>query len=234
MQKSPPDPNIQLVVIPARFVHADYREYYNQAYNLWKSVWAETYEALDGLDHLCSDDFTRQDEILCLFSGRKCVALVFFRFIDLQDHAHRDDTYFKVWPDEAMTGLKREGSKVLLGSYITTDESVRRGSLGISIKDLLVNLSVKKFIASSANAMTGVMRNNKGMSKCVYNVGAETLVQNHMAHNVSVDIVAYFKKTVRVAEEYKFLVDRLWKNKIQFSDTSLFEKLNFETFKKTG
>jgi hypothetical protein len=216
------NPNdLKYVLLPGRHQNGaqKHRLYYNAAYNLWKNVWSETLHELDNLSTLYSDDFTRQDEIGAVFYRAKCVMLTFFRIVDLGVSSDREDSYFKVWPEQALNELTQYGSRIMIGSTITIDESVRGEKLGISAKDLLLGLVIKRFLDSPADAMTGTMRNNRGMNGCAFRHGAQLIKPELIQHGVEVDLVGFYRNSVKPCgiEAVDDLVNRMWRNRLQLS-----------------
>src|ERR1700712_5758269 len=81
-----------------------------ECYRLWTEVWHETLLDLDAVEHVPSDEFTRQDEVGAIFHGYECIALSLFRWVDLAEPMHFDDSYFAVWPQAAREKASRDGS----------------------------------------------------------------------------------------------------------------------------
>jgi hypothetical protein len=95
------------------------------AYRLWTEVWHETLLELDDVTRVPSDELTRQDQIGALFHGTECIAMSAFRWVDLRQRMHRDDSYFTVWPELARDKACRNGFSVCIGSNIEVDPEFR-------------------------------------------------------------------------------------------------------------
>jgi hypothetical protein len=161
------------------------------AYATWRSVWAKTFEVLDGASGIYSDDFTRQDELGALFHAGECIGLTAFRWVDFGAATAQHDSYFKAWPATAKTALLGFGPRVCVGSYLTV-EAAWRGPCGpFSVKELLLALAIERFLASDADVMAGTLRNDRGMNGLGYRLGARPLVSDVPFHGVSVDLVAF-------------------------------------------
>jgi hypothetical protein len=187
---------LEYVVLPGRLPPRAYVKQYDAAFQLWNDIWSATFKELDGAEALFSDDFTRQDEVGAIFRGQECWALSFFRYVDLSRPADVTDTYFKVWPEAALKVLREEGNLAFVGSNITLAPAARDRTLPVATKDLLMSLLIKNFLASEARVMTGTMRNDKGMGSCAYRHKATPILQNHVHHGVSVDLVRFQRKGV--------------------------------------
>ncbi|WP_394841285.1 hypothetical protein LZC95_29970 [Pendulispora brunnea] len=162
-----------------------------EAYACWQRVWRETFRQLDGTASLFSDDFTRQDEIGALFSGEECIGLTAYRFIDLSEPSARDDSYFKVWPGELLDEVLARALRVCVGSNLTVAEGWRGNLNGLRVSEVLLELAVRRFQESDADVMLGTMRNNRGMNRVSYRLGARPLRERVVHHGVEVDLVAW-------------------------------------------
>jgi hypothetical protein len=167
--------------------------YIAEAYACWREVWFEALVELDGIEHLYSDEFTRQDEIAALFYGGVCVGLTGCRFVDISSALARDDSYFKVWPKSALDALAADGAHVCIGNNMTVRREWRGRIGGISIKRVLMMLSIQRFLASGAHALAGTMRIGRAMDRLVYDLGFQPIVRGVVHHGVEVDLVGYFR-----------------------------------------
>jgi hypothetical protein len=168
-----------------------------EAYRCWSDVWHETFLELDNVSFVPSDDFTRQDEVGAIFHGGECIAMSLFRWVDLADPMHRGDSYFAVWPDDAVRKACRDGSRVCVGSNIVISPAWR-SALGCSLKYVLAGLIIERFAqAHDGAAMVGTMRKDRGMDKLMDRVGAERLGFTVKHHGVDVELFAYFRDSCR-------------------------------------
>lgn len=164
-----------------------------EAYRCWTEVWKETFAELENRSQVPSDDFTRQDEVGALFHGYECVALTFYRWIDLANPMYRDDSYFAVWPEEVRDAACVNGSRICISSNFTIGAPWRRAS-GCSLKDVLGALVVERFLVSDADAVVGTMRTDRGMTKMTDRLGFRRLREGVIHHGVDVDLVAFFRR----------------------------------------
>jgi hypothetical protein len=165
-----------------------------EAYRCWSDVWKQAFHELENTRELPSDDFTRQDEVGALFHGYQCIALSFFRWIDLSSPIDQDDSYFSVWPSGAREAACAQGSKICISSHFTIAAPWRRAR-GCSLKDVLAGLVVERFLVSDADAMVGTMRNDRGMNAMVYRSGFKPILENVIHHGVEVDLTAFFRNS---------------------------------------
>jgi len=163
-----------------------------EAYRCWGEVWQETFAELENRRDLPSDDFTRQHEVGALFHGYECIALTFYRWIDLSSPISRADSYFSVWPESVRDQASAYGSRVCVGSNFTISAPWRRAA-GCSLKDVLMGLVIERFLQSDASALVGTMRADRGMSRLADRLGFRKLQQGVIHHGVDVDLVAFFR-----------------------------------------
>jgi hypothetical protein len=164
------------------------------AYDCWREVWFDAFVELENIDRLYSDDFTRQDEIAALFYEDTCIGLTGCRFVDLNTSMARDDSYFQSWPAAALDQLAAHGSNVCIGNNMTVRREWRGRLGGVSIKRVLMLLSIQRFLVSSADVLAGTMRNGRGMNGLVYDLGFSPIVCGAMHHGVEVDLVGYYRR----------------------------------------
>src|SRR5262249_55433586 len=135
----------RLVVLPGANPPEEIRADYERAYTHWSSVWDKTFKELDRRKiQLFSDDFTRQDEIFAIFHEPRCVAMVCHRFVDLSLESSRRDSYFKVWTPEAMEGLVKHGTRIMIGNQISVDPEYRGLVNGLSLKTLVTAFTMMR------------------------------------------------------------------------------------------
>ena len=165
-----------------------------EAYRCWSEVWKRTFYELENRRELPSDDFTRQDEILALFSDDECIALCFCRWLNLSNPIHADDSYFSIWPRSAREEVRAEGARICVPSNFTIAMPWRRAQ-GCSLKDVMLALSIEHFRDSTADALVGTMRNDRGMNAVAYRNGFRPIVRDVVHHGVPVDLVVFSRKS---------------------------------------
>jgi len=163
-----------------------------EAYRCWAEVWRETFAVLEGRSDVPSDDFTRQDEVGALFHGYECIALSFYRWVDLSSLIVRDDSYFSVWPSDICDAACAHGTRICVSSNFTISAAFRRAE-GCSLKDVLGALVVERFLASQADTLVGTMRCDRGMSRLTDRLGFTRLREGVTHHGVDVDLVAFYR-----------------------------------------
>lgn len=163
-----------------------------EAYRCWAEVWRETFAVLEGRSDIPSDDFTRQDEVGALFHGYECIALSFYRWVDLSNPIVRDDSYFSIWPSDVCDAACARGTRVCVSSNFTISAAFRRAE-GCSLKDVLGALVVERFLASQADTLVGTMRCDRGMSRLTDRLGFTKLREGVSHHGVDVDLVAFYR-----------------------------------------
>lgn len=201
------------------------RAYYDQAFKAWHETWENTYKNDFHSDSaLYSDEFTRQDEIVALFYKGECASLCFFSHINMQDESANLDSYFDCWSVEARSALCEYGTQVIICSQFTVIEKFRKAGPpeidNVPWKMLLTGISMKYFLHSKKDGMTGTMRVNKGMGKLTQQFGALPLIENLEyeagTEKTLVDLVAFYQDNVYKAY-YAFpfasKLDTIWESR---------------------
>jgi hypothetical protein len=184
------------------------------AYRCWRGVWAQTLKEVDGVAQVFGDDFTRQDEVGALFNQGSCIGLTGYRWVDLSLPQSQEDSYFKAWPASALEAVLREGTRVCIGSNLTVLPSWRGGANVCSVKEVLMILAVKRFLASDADTMVGTMRNDRGMNDLVYRLGAVPLQRKIAYHGEENDLVTFSRRAMAPLEPHPAaaaLAARIWR-----------------------
>ncbi len=199
-------------LLKKQFSNSSEKEIYNHAYASWYECWAPIYNLIDKDKGFYSDQFTRQDEVLVLLHGGKCAATVFFRYADFNSKFEFQDSYFGPWPEIAIKGLISEGPKVLVCSFFTVMEDFRKGYAGVSVKDLLMGMLIRRFMWSDFDVMTGSLRNSKGVNDLCYKWGATPLCKNVEFNNERNDLVGFYHPTIKpnAIPELTTLLGDLW------------------------
>jgi len=187
-------------------------EAYRTAYQAWRNCWSPVFANIHTSRPMFSDAFTRQDEVLTIFHGTECAATVFFRTVDLTQDYERHDSYFEHWSEMAMQSLVRQGSKVLICSYFSVMESYRGKDQGLSVKDLLMGLVVRRFMSGDENVMTGTMRNSKGANHLSIKWGADLISKDVVFNSELNDLVGFYHDLIKPYAEPSLveLLEQLW------------------------
>lgn len=172
---------------------------YVQAYRIWKNCWFEVFRAI-GKSYLAhSNAFTESDAITALFYKDQCAALLVYKLVDFSEEVWQDDAYFEPWPKEALALLTQKGSKILICSHYTVDKDFRKDGkfhFPFAVKDFIAGVSFKYFLSTNADAMTGNMRNAKGVQKSFYKWGATALMKDVPCNGEMSDLVGVFRENV--------------------------------------
>jgi hypothetical protein len=208
---------LQLYILAGDHFGAEFKSIYQRTYDLWETVWPQTFKEIAGTGDITSDNFTRQHEVLSLFWKDQCCAMVCHRFVDMAVTSFLRDSYFKFWgwSDEALKKLMANGTKIALGSQITIHPDFRKLKLGGQVKELITGLSLRSFQGRSFDAVAGMMRNDKGLDRVFYDCGAFPLVKDVSSRNFKLDFVAFFPKLrpIQVDLLIKDDVERIWNNR---------------------
>jgi hypothetical protein len=176
---------------------------------MWRSAFAEVDPEL----RLRSDVFLTQREVSAVFHGDCPVGLMMYDFRDLRMKAHRDMSYFKHYPSDVLEHLLAEGQEeVMMTGQLTVHPDWRKSKIGPFMSDVLMGLSVKRFVDSSASIKLACTRNDRGIQNLCYRFGAVPLRRGHEAYGIPCDVVAFHKGDVRDSDlpGLARIIDRLW------------------------
>lgn len=182
------------------------------AYECWSNVWGQTFQDLNVATETPSDEFTRQHEVSAIFHGYECIALFLTRHVDFSMPSTQADSYFSVWPKEAVQDACSRGSRICLSSNITISPAWRRPA-NCSLSLVLCGLIVERFLSTDCDVLIGTMRVDLKMNKLAYSVGAVPLKTGVLRHGVPVDLVAFYRdgcKRPKLDEETETFVQRLY------------------------
>lgn len=142
-------------------------------YRCWRSVWVDALTSeMNVKDFLYSDNYSRQSHVAALFHGEEPVGLTTLNWMHLGDDLYLDDSFFKVWPKDAIENLKVEAKTIMTCCNVTLNFKFRQNALGVSAKDLLLALLVQHLKSSSIDAIVAAVRLEKSMEKAAYRTGA--------------------------------------------------------------
>jgi hypothetical protein len=204
---------LSYVVFNARNALPDNSHTVLAVYNMWKELWSSTLLELDGSDKLFSDDFTRHQYVGALLHNEEPIGLCLFSEFDLEYPMWKEDSYFKIWPEETILKVSQEAlnKKILVCCYFTIAKAWRKSTSEIDFKKVLAGLAVKYFINSDCSLMIATTRNNRGMDKVTYNLGAIPLIKDQVLHGVLVDLVLFKNEECRKIPNDLY-VEKIWKN----------------------
>lgn len=176
-------------------------------YLTWREGWGAVLRDLAVTQPVRSNDFTRQDRIAALFIGGACAAVTALRFCDMSQPMWLDDSYFEGWPEDALARLGQRricissntliapewrGALVLPQPSSAVERSSEHDPRGAALpfKSVLFGMVVREFVASSADAMIGVSRNNRAMDRVARDHGAQRIGALQV-HGIESDICLF-------------------------------------------
>jgi hypothetical protein len=215
---------LRYIIVPSQPTDPAVATLCEKAFHLWHTVWTETYRELQPHRRVFSDDYTRQSRIGSLFHGDTCIALTLFRSANARSAAFRFDSYFERWPPVAIEQLHQYGDNIVVGSHITIHPDFRKrpvraaGDQWVPLRDIVAGLAIATFLDSGADAMTGCMRNDKGMNALAAMYGARLLVRDVPQHNVRVDLMAFYRPDLleQGILNGNLVVNALWKARMDY------------------
>jgi len=231
-QEEPASEHTQIQAIPQRrslSVHAleyhlfqprrAYDPLLDRAYEVWREGWRATFLELDGRPDLHSDDFERQDEIAVVAMAGECLAVTGLRWLDLSLPRAREDSYFKNWPDAARA---RVASRfVCVGSNTVIHPSWRgatiepRDAAGepARLAFATIALTTRRFMASPAENLIALTRNDRAIDRIATALGASRLAQIEM-YGIDTDVICLDRAN---ATPFGPIVSELWSRRHQMS-----------------
>lgn len=218
--------DLYCVLLPGRRPPESLVEYYDKAYAMWHATWLATLNELDKVETLNSDDFTRQQEHLVLFFGDKAVGSASFGVLDIRKPYGYRDSVLKVWPIENLRQIGEDNKTILVCTYMTIDPEFRGIDFIAKLKVILGGVAICLFRESGFKVMLATMRNNRGMNTLAYQLGAQCVVRDAIAHGVAVDLVKFVSdETVlhkdKAVENY--ILD-VWNNAISYNSATTYKK----------
>lgn len=186
--------DFQFVLCPGSNPDKSKLEIYNRIYDCWFDVWSKAFSELNVNKKIYSDAFSRQDFVGALLFREEPVAMSLFRYADFKCLNSCTDSYFQNWTSSDIEQLTSRGSNILVCSYFTVHERVRQCKVGVSVKDLLVGISIETFKNLAADGMTGAVRVDRGVNDACYRWGAYPIKRDvESGLGDKVDLVGFFK-----------------------------------------
>jgi hypothetical protein len=162
-------------------------------YECWSSVWRTTLYELDKVVDVPSDELTRQDEIGALFHEYECIGLSCLRWMHLDSPIFLDDSYFRVWPKDAIRAAAKHGGRACILSNLTVAPAYRRAT-EYNVAEMVLGLAVDRFAHSEADSLIGTPRADRRVNELAYKMGFVPLAHDVVHHGVNVDLVRFPQK----------------------------------------
>lgn len=220
---------LKLVIIPCREpVPVEALKFYNSAYQLWHRVWSETLKELDGVEKLFSNEFTRHDFAVVLFSNDTAISLACYSSVNLKLDSRLNDAWFESWPQEILIKQKERDGEGVLAAWFCAAPEYRKTYINssINIAKLMVEAFGRVVLDGAYSVGYGVSRNNRGVNKMLYEIGGTKLGES-VAHGCAVDLILIEPENVHLNQlSYSNIFKKLWENKIDFRVRDYEQKLS--------
>ena len=168
-------------------------DFYNKTYQMWKEVWTETYNQLEGVTSISSDQFLLNQYCGVISFEGEPIACWLMSFFDGSLQPFYDRSYLVQYPSNIVKDeIQRLSAKnICLYNNITVSRNSRRqnNQLPCSIAWLQFSLAIKFYEYCQADVLFGYCRNEKkvnSMASCHGAIRLETSVR----HNVEVDYMS--------------------------------------------
>ena len=187
-----------------------------RAYEVWREGWRDTLFELEGSTELHSDEFGRQDEVAVFAVQQQCVAITGLRWLDLALPRSREDSYFKHWPGEALQKVDGRlacvASNTVVhpawrGTQVLAPEGVAEDPARLAF--VTIALSVRRFLASSAECLIALTRNDRSIDRIAAALGATRLAQIRL-HGIETDVICIDRAN---ATPRGAVVSELWRRR---------------------
>lgn len=179
---------------------------YNRAFSFWYEVWLETRREVDATLATPSDSFSRQSEILVLYSDGHPIATCCHRYVDLRHDCVIYDSYFTtaIWPASVKASIPSLGQTCLLGSHIFIHPEFRKRRSGIPIKNILCALSIAHVNGTRPDVFLGAARIDRGIHKVFRDCGAISLCGDASWYHIPVDLIALFPREAAIPVDAQY------------------------------
>ncbi|MEO8182480.1 MAG: hypothetical protein ABI895_26890 [Deltaproteobacteria bacterium] len=165
-----------------------------------------------------SDEFDRQDEVGVLCLDGHCISVTGLRWLDLSLSRAREDSYFQHWPKDAVAALGPRLVAITNNTIVQSDwrravvQSSRVGADDpVKLKYATIGLSMRRFIASAADSVVALARNDRAMHMVAVSMGGKKLGQI-LLHGIETDIMVATRHELKV---HGAVVDELWDRRRQ-------------------
>lgn len=227
---------LKYILCPGSMPDPAHDEIYREIYRCWRETWEQAFRELKYEGAFPSDSFTRQDYVGAVFHGDRCIALGFLRMMDARRPEFETDSYFSNWEPHHRRELRSRGDKIMVCCQFTVHPSARGRSIGLSTKDLLTGILVESFLRSDADAMTGAVRVDRGVSSSTERWGGYVIDRKVPCEfgEKNTDLVGFFKDHIAAQppHELKSLVQDLWEGRTVVPRLSA--ELQFDEARGTG
>lgn len=219
--------SLRVEVLPGLGVPQEATNSYLAAYETWKSVWTETLKEVDGVNQLHSDDFTRQDYIVGLFHGPKCVALCCFRRANAAVEVDREDSWFKPWPTAELSKIGDSASRGVVVSWLSVHADYRRTINNEHLK----NFSVSQRLCEAINFFLqdcemdvafGITRNERSVNQMARYTGFRVHQSNAVHHGEPADLITTnHELLIKAQDSYPEVAFKMWNSRRSYQSAAL-------------
>lgn len=219
----------QLYVLPCSPFEQVSTDLYNSAYRLWHSVWAQTLKDLDGLTHLYSDQFTRNDFMVAIAHQHEVIALCCFKQMDLKLDASLNDSWFTPWPPSFLKELSTSFKKALVPSWLSIHPKCRRstGFTSLNFGLILSELIAAMTLHTQSELAFGTPRKDRSVHTLIQQAGGTTVFENVLHHGVLIDLVCFFATNLQ-NHYFSDETQKLWTQRLSFITNNNPNKENHE------
>lgn len=225
---------LQCMILPGKHIPQQAQGYYQTVYAFWQEEWSATFknDSKEKVpDVLYSDDFRRQDQIICLFYQATPIATFSLDWIDLELAADRQQSCMRHYPTEVLQKLIAEKkSQIIMMSYMLVAKQWRRHRSGLPIADILPGLTAKILLASEAACAMGITRDDVKSDEVVMRHGFQPHGQLRL-YGVAATMMIMTKDSIQACpiSGIPEVINYLWENRMDFALSKTYstnEKVN--------
>lgn len=170
----------------------------DKCFSLWTSVWENTFQELNVRKRISADDFLdRHIYGLQTANSDVCGFMLIRSFCS--NRYTLEHSYFDNYPDSLKAQLLASNEPIQVISYMTIDPNWRKQNTDLPLSEILMGLCVLHFMNSSDKKLWGYFRNNRKTQDIFYRHGGQSVVSDHMAYNVLVDISCMDQKSAQLS-----------------------------------
>lgn len=190
---------------------------HNQAFAFWSGFWNDVYKAVGTADRTNADQFRRHNAFSLIVHQGVPIAMHAYTFFNLELDADRSHSFFtNSFTPKAMKAMDQAGMKhVMTMEYFSVAKEWQKRSRDVAMGIVLLSLSQKFFLETTADTWIGVPRADIGVAKLCYSMGAVPLDQGLTLHGAKSDIIGVPRNQAKWvgSDADKALVQSLWEKR---------------------
>jgi len=147
--------DVTCTLLPGKYAHGDrVPELYNEAYRYWRKTWGEIFTKAGSPASLNTENFLRQNIVICLHQGNRIVGMLTQTFFNIRADATYDHAYLQPFPQHLIKALRASsGGFVTTAEYLSVHSDFRRSIIGVSLSEVLLGILSRVFTESEGRML---------------------------------------------------------------------------------